>query len=99
VTKLDTDSGEYLTKSLFFISGTTISDLADLAVAALRNGQSIADMKKSVKKDVQKAFQGKQAVDVALFGRMLADAPSLNQDASCQVAHAISVDELTPEYD
>lgn len=99
VTKQDAGSGEYLTKSLFFISNTTISDLADLAVTALRNGQSAADMKNSVKEDAQKAFLGKQAVDVALFGRMLADAPSLNADASCQVAHAISVDELTPEYD
>ena len=39
------------------------------------------------------------AVDIALFGRMLADAPDLNTDASAQVAHAISVDPVTMEYD
>ena len=30
---------------------------------------------------------------------MLADAPDLNTDASAQVAHAFSIDQITPEYD
>ena len=31
---------------------------------------------------------GDGAIDVALFGRMLADAPERNVDAACQVEHA-----------
>lgn len=36
------------------------------------------------------ALDGSRAVDVALFGRMLADLPEKNADAAAQVAHAIS---------
>lgn len=42
---------------------------------------------------------GHGAVDVALFGRMLADAPSSNVEAAAQVAHAISVHRVTVEDD
>lgn len=38
-------------------------------------------------------------VDVALFGRMVADATKLNVDAACQVAHAISTHPVETEYD
>lgn len=95
----ESENGEDVTKYLIFISNAEVDKLAELAVSALKDGKSAADMKKGAKKDVAKAFHGKQAIDIALFGRMLADAPDLNTDASCQVAHAISVDELTPEYD
>ena len=40
-----------------------------------------------------------RAVDVALFGRMLANSPTENIDAACQVAHAISVNRMTMEFD
>ncbi|GMA16862.1 type I-E CRISPR-associated protein Cas7/Cse4/CasC [Deinococcus metallilatus] len=36
------------------------------------------------------ALDGSRAVDVALFGRMLADLPDKNADAAAQVAHALS---------
>jgi CRISPR system Cascade subunit CasC len=36
---------------------------------------------------------------VALFGRMIADAPEKNVDAACQVAHAISTHEVIDEFD
>lgn len=36
---------------------------------------------------------------MALFGRMVASDPSLNFDACCQVAHAISTHSVHPEYD
>lgn len=39
------------------------------------------------------------AADIALFGRMLADAPSFNVEAACQVAHAISVHGVVVEDD
>lgn len=40
-----------------------------------------------------------RAVDVALFGRMLADSPTENVDAACQVSHAISVNRMNMEFD
>jgi CRISPR system Cascade subunit CasC len=36
---------------------------------------------------------------VALFGRMVADAPEKNVDAACQVAHAISTHEVIDQFD
>ncbi len=44
-------------------------------------------------------LDGGKAVDVALFGRMLADMPEVNQDAACQVAHAISTHRVEREFD
>lgn len=41
-------------------------------------------------KQLGAALDGSRAVDVALFGRMLADLPDKNADAAAQVAHAIS---------
>jgi CRISPR system Cascade subunit CasC len=44
-------------------------------------------------------FDGGKAVDVALFGRMLADMPEKNQNAACQVAHSISTHTVEREFD
>lgn len=52
-----------------------------------------------LKKALDKVFNGGKAVDVALFGRMLADLPAKNQDAACQVAHAISTHAIEREFD
>lgn len=41
----------------------------------------------------------KMAVDIALFGRMLASSPEFNIEAACQVAHAISVHSTVIEDD
>lgn len=46
------------------------------------------------------AYDGTVAtVDVALFGRMLAENPTLNIDAACHVAHAISTNRVSMEFD
>ena len=52
-----------------------------------------------LKKALDKVFDGGQALDVALFGRMLADMPEKNQHAACQVAHAISTHAVEREFD
>ena len=52
-----------------------------------------------LKKALDKVFNGGKAVDVALFGRMLADMPEKNQYAACQVAHAISTHAVEREFD
>lgn len=52
-----------------------------------------------LKKALDKVFNGGKAVDVALFGRMLADMPEKNQNAACQVAHALSTHAVEREFD
>lgn len=39
------------------------------------------------------------SVEIALFGRMLAEQPDLNVDACCQVAHALSTHKTSLEFD
>ncbi len=52
-----------------------------------------------LRKSLEKVFNGGKALDVALFGRMLADMPEKNQNAACQVAHAISTHSVEREFD
>jgi CRISPR system Cascade subunit CasC len=52
-----------------------------------------------LKSALEKVFNGGKSVDVALFGRMLADMPEKNQDAACQVAHALSTHAVDREFD
>ncbi len=54
---------------------------------------------KEVQARIEAAFNGGKAIDVALFGRMLADMPEKNQNAACQVAHAISTHTVEREFD
>lgn len=50
-------------------------------------------------REAKALLDGRKAVDVALFGRMLADMPGVNQHAACQVAHAISTHKVEREFD
>ncbi len=52
-----------------------------------------------LKAAVDAVFNGGKALDVALFGRMLADMPGNNRNAACQVAHAISTHSVEREFD
>ena len=54
---------------------------------------------KEIQDRIASIFNGGKAVDVALFGRMLADMPERNQHAACQVAHAISTHAVEREFD
>ena len=76
------------TKALFFMSSAQAKALAELAVAGSTN-----------KKEYQKALGAAPSMDMALFGRMVADDPSLNYDAAAQVAHSISTHAVQNEYD
>lgn len=49
--------------------------------------------------DIRKILGSGHPVDVALFGRMVADIPNLNVDAACQVAHALSTHAVEIEFD
>lgn len=54
---------------------------------------------KEIRDEITRIFGSVKASDLALFGRMLADMPEKNIDASCQVAHAISTNEVAMEMD
>jgi CRISPR system Cascade subunit CasC len=58
-----------------------------------------ASLPAEIVKEAKALLNGQKAVDVALFGRMLADMPGVNQDAACQVAHAISTHKVEREFD
>ena len=75
-------------KALFFISSKQADKLAH---AAIEGETSKAELQELLKND--------PAIDIILFGRMVADDPKLNEDASSQVAHAISTHEVQTEFD
>lgn len=79
---------DYKAKALFFLGN---KQAEELAMAALRNVQD--------KNEIKLIMKENPAIDIALFGRMVADEPMLNEDASCQVAHAISTHAVSGEYD
>lgn len=72
----------------------TISDVDALLSASDDDLKAAFD-----KKAVQAIFGGGHPVDVALFGRMVADISNLRVDAACQVAHAISTHAVATEHD
>lgn len=87
--KIKLDKKTNRTKALLMLSKGQIEKLADYVLS----NEELND--KAIKKDLQ----SEDSLDMALFGRMVADDPSLNVDASCQVAHAISTHEIVPEFD
>ncbi|UCN14954.1 type I-E CRISPR-associated protein Cas7/Cse4/CasC [Cellulomonas iranensis] len=95
-TKAGTEGTHQETGYLVFVSRRQVELLADKAVELAAADDVTAALK---------AFKGKgllksdHAVDVSLFGRMVADDTDLNVDAAAQVAHAISVHAVDNEYD
>ena len=93
------DEDKNATGYLIFIAQHELDRLADTAARWADEGLDLKKLDKKAKNEVKESFKGGQAVDIALFGRMLANGPELNTDASAQVAHAISVDAVTQEFD
>jgi CRISPR system Cascade subunit CasC len=77
-----------ITGALFFISSVQAEELAKLIESGEKD-----------KKAYKKALSDKPSVDIALFGRMVADDATLNVDAASQVAHSISTHAIQNEYD
>lgn len=75
-------------RALFFLGETQAIKLAEAAIKGIKD-----------KNTIQEIFNANPAIDIALFGRMVADDPYLNEDASCQVAHSISTHEIQTEFD
>lgn len=74
--------------ALLFLSRSQAHALAELAKEGIDD--------KNVCKN---ALKENPAVDMALFGRMVASDPSLNYDACAQVAHSISTHAVQNEFD
>jgi CRISPR system Cascade subunit CasC len=78
---------------LLFLSHRQQENLAHAAVEAAR-ASSTPDPKTA------KALANRDhSVDIAMFGRMVADVSDINVDAAAQVAHAISVHAVDTEFD
>ncbi|UIZ92561.1 type I-E CRISPR-associated protein Cas7/Cse4/CasC [Corynebacterium sp. CNCTC7651] len=77
---------------LFFFSQQQI-DRAVATLAALEEGEKVD------KNTAKEILNSDASVDMAMFGRMVADDASFNIDAAVQVAHAIGVHTSAPEFD
>lgn len=94
--KKDEESGPGESEFLFFLSNSQLDRLAAIAVAVAGADDETAAIKEAAPK---KVMGEEHSVDVALFGRMVADHTDLNVDAAAQVAHAISVHAVENDYD
>ncbi|MFX0573769.1 type I-E CRISPR-associated protein Cas7/Cse4/CasC, partial [Nocardia nepalensis] len=81
---------------LVFLSRHQIRALAEAAVAAAEAEDVAKALREAKVKDLA---DRDHSVDIALFGRMVADQADLNVDAAVQVAHAISVHPVETEFD
>ncbi len=81
---------------LVFLSRHQIQALAQAAVDAAATDDVAQNLKKT---DVKALADQANSIDLALFGRMVADQTDLNVDAAVQVAHAISVHAVETEFD
>jgi CRISPR system Cascade subunit CasC len=100
--------GAVKSKTILFLGRTEIAAIADIltknwsaiepSLQAKEPSLPIKDP--NIPKLIEKALAdtGKPG-DVALFGRMMASLPTVNVDASVQMAHAISVNTLQQEFD
>lgn len=89
---------------LFFLGARQYARLADLAATILAetedtSAKALTAAVKPHRKDIKAILKEDHAIDVALFGRMVADDADLNVDAAAQVAHAISVHRVDTESD
>jgi CRISPR system Cascade subunit CasC len=75
------------------------NDKKKAKTAKQRKSEAKEAVPAEVVKQVEKVLDGGKAADLALFGRMLADRASLNVDAACQVAHALSTNKVSMEMD
>ncbi len=96
--KLDTEAekkGQIRTRQLAYVSPEERIFALDLAEKAL-NGEPLPD-NKELKKLILRTADG--AVDVGMFGRMLADDPDFNREAAVQISHALTTHRALVEDD
>lgn len=79
------------TKYLIFLSPHQVERAAKAIIES--------DGGKLKKKDAQEILDTEHSVDMAMFGRMVADDAAYNVDAAVQVAHALGIHRSAPEFD
>ncbi|XGB38775.1 MAG: type I-E CRISPR-associated protein Cas7/Cse4/CasC [Cyanobacteria bacterium LVE1205-1] len=103
--KIEGDTVE--TKTILFLGSVEIGAIAEILIKnwalvepSLVGKEPKLPKEPNIPKAIEKTLieNGKPG-DVALFGRMMASLPTINVDASVQVAHAISVNPLQQEFD
>ena len=95
-----------LSEYLLFLSEAEIETIARVCQEywdALVQAASQDDPRKAVpadaRKQIEAALYGRTAADLALFGRMIANKPEFNVEAASQVAHALSTNRVSMEFD
>ncbi|MCB1508837.1 MAG: type I-E CRISPR-associated protein Cas7/Cse4/CasC [Hyphomicrobiaceae bacterium] len=93
--KIKSDKSSLDIEQLAFISPDERKKALELAEKRLA-GETLPKEKELA----SMALQGADgAVDIAMFGRMLADNPAFNRDAAVQVSHAITANKVSNEID
>lgn len=90
----DADSDTEESSALFFLTPIQVSAVAQLAVQWMKKADE-----KPTQKAVHEALMKNYGIDIALFGRLVTQAPKINVEASAQVAHSISTHKISNEYD
>jgi len=78
---------------LLFLSRHQVRNLAALVIQTTRAG-GVLDAK-----EARRRADTEHSIDIALFGRMVAEMTDINVDACAQVAHALSVHAVDNEFD
>jgi CRISPR system Cascade subunit CasC len=92
--KIKKDKASLKGEQLVFYSNDEIAAVQNLVTALVKEKREPkADELSGLLRDVS------LSVDVAMFGRMLANAPRYNVEAAVQVAHAVTVHEVAVEDD
>jgi CRISPR system Cascade subunit CasC len=91
------DEGQLQSEFLLFLGHREIAQLTDV-IAQFFDEFTKGKPSREAKAALEDCI-GSPAVDVALFGRMLANRKDFNVDAACQVAHAISTHKVDRDVD
>lgn len=84
---------------LIFLAADELEKLTDAADTHWKELTSKKKLSKDTVAQIEGILASGRAVDIALFGRMLADKPERNVDGACQVAHAISTHRVAQDFD
>lgn len=91
--RITADKGKKTTAYLLFLGLEQVDKLARVVQSARDAGSE------PTSDELRAVLTTGHSVDVALFGRMVADVGSLNVDAATQVAHALSTHAVDIEFD
>jgi len=96
--KVDGKNKDQVTTAVFLSPG----EIEDIALSIAENQSLKDDFKKNLTKVVKAAVKGaqrKDAADIALFGRMIANDATLNVDGAAMFSHALSTHKVANDID